>query len=387
MNSTKASNTGSSPQVRHRPVVLLADDDTSFVASLRDALSNEPYDLLVANDGARALELFRQREVDLVVTDLRMPEMDGATLAGELARSPRVVPCIVMTAFGTPELEQQLERLGILHFIDKPIDVAELRQRIRQGLEQSAGDSLLHGMAVTSFLQLLALERKTCTVRVKREGEVGLLFFREGELYDASVENRTGLEAALELVTWNNVEISVTGHCPIRKKRIDLALEGLLLEAMRLEDERQLGLREASLEAGPESGLHSPTTERKSTMALEKHLEELKEIKGYLASGIMDFTGEVLVTDSSASNVDLEATGAVFNDIFRSAHEASGKIGLEACKKMTIGTPKGVIVMECSGVNAASHLHFIVVLTEDGNHALARKMLEKLVPAVVADMS
>ena len=122
-------------------------------------------------------------------------------------------------------------------------------------------------------------------------------------------------------------------------------------------------------------------------MALESYLHEFKDIKGYMASGIMDFTGETLLTDSVDSSVDLEATGAVFNDIFRNAHEASNKIGLDSCSKMTITTPKGLVVMECSGVDSPSHLHFIVVLKEDGNQALARKTLEKIVPKVVVAMS
>jgi predicted regulator of Ras-like GTPase activity (Roadblock/LC7/MglB family) len=240
---------------------------------------------------------------------------------------------------------------------------------------------------VASFLQLLALEQKTCTVRIKRQGDTGMLFLRNGELYDASHGEQTGLAAALEVVTWDQAEITVKNRCKVRGKRIDLGIEMLLLEAMRLMDEERRdnppGSRGSS--GGDESRL--PPTERGSTMALDDHLKEFKDIKGYLASGIMDFTGETLITDSTSGDIDLEATGAVFNDIFRGAHEASNKIGLEACKKMTITTPKGLVVMECSGTDAASHLHFIVVLTADGNQALARKTLEKIVPKVVDEMS
>ncbi len=369
------------------PTVLLADDDTSFVASLEDALSGEPYDLLLARDGAEARRLFDRHDVDLVVTDIRMPKLDGAGLVAEISRSSRPVPCIVMTAFGTPELELTLDRMGIVDFIDKPLDIAELRKRILEGLDESAGDSLLRGLSVASFLQLLALERKTCTVRIKHQGDSGILFFRQGELYDASHGDRTGLEAALELVAWDQAEITVSNRCKIKDKRIELSLERLLLEAMQRKDEQQ---RETSPWPRGPSGADtadSPSSERMWTMALDTYLQEFREIKGYLASGIMDFTGETLLTDSTTSDVDLEATGAVFNDIFRSAHEASGKIGLDSCRKMTIATPKGLVIMECSGADAASHLHFIVVMTVDGNQALARKTLEKIVPKVVDEMS
>ncbi|MCB1034157.1 MAG: response regulator [Acidobacteria bacterium] len=359
----------------------------SFLASIEDALSGEPYDLLLAGDGAEARRLFAEQKIDLVVTDLRLPKVDGTELVAEISRSQRPVPCIVMTAFGTPELELRLERMGVIDFIDKPLEIGDLRQRILDGLEERSGDSLLRGLSVASFVQLLALEHKTCTVRIKQEGDSGMLFFRNGQLYDASHGEQTGLEAAMELVTWDQAEITVKNRCKVRSKRIELGLEILLLEAMRLDDEK----RHVAASSPPRSvNGHEPhphPTERTSTMALETYLKEFKDINGYLASGIMDFTGETLVTDSTSADIDLEATGAVFNDIFRSAHEASGKIGMEACQKMTIATPKGMIVMECSGVDAASHLHFIVALKADGNQALARKTLEKIIPKVVADMS
>lgn len=363
-----------------RPVVLLADDDASFIASLQDALSGEPYDLLIATDGEAARKLLRKNHVDLLVTDIRMPKVDGAELVAEICRSDRPVPCIVMTAFGTPEMELKLERMGILELINKPIEVGELRQQVRRGLQQAAEGSLLRGLSVSSFLQLLAMERKTCTVRVKRGADTGLLFFRKGRVLDASLGERTSLDAAFELLTWEEAEITVENHCRVKNDSINIGLEGLLLEAMRRKDEEERG-------PGSSRPHAEEPTHRRSDMALEDYLQEFKEIKGYLASGVMDFTGETLVTDSVSSNVDLEATGAVFNDIFRNAHEASGKIGLEACQKMSISTPKGLIVMQCSGVDAPSHLHGIVVLQQDGNQALARNTLDRILPKFVAEMS
>ncbi len=117
--------------------------------------------------------------------------------------------------------------------------------------------------------------------------------------------------------------------------------------------------------------------------AVETHLDAFKEIKGYLASSIMGFSGTILVSHSKTDSIDMEAVGAVFNDIFRSAHEAAGEIGLEACTDTVITTPKGVIVMKCSGVKSAAHIHFIVILEAGGNQSLVRVQLQKAVPAAV----
>ena len=122
-------------------------------------------------------------------------------------------------------------------------------------------------------------------------------------------------------------------------------------------------------------------------MALETHLETLREIKGFRAAAIMNYTGEVLVSTSVDQGIDLNMVGATFNDIFRSAHEASKKIGLDACHETVISTPKGLVIMRCSGVNAQVHYHMIAVLTADGNQALMKMQLEKLVPKIMHELA
>ncbi|MCE6982563.1 response regulator, partial [Pseudomonas frederiksbergensis] len=63
-----------------RPSVLLVDDEASILNSLRRLLRSQPYELLLAESGAQALEVLEQRPVSLVISDARMPNMDGATL-------------------------------------------------------------------------------------------------------------------------------------------------------------------------------------------------------------------------------------------------------------------------------------------------------------------
>jgi predicted regulator of Ras-like GTPase activity (Roadblock/LC7/MglB family) len=121
-------------------------------------------------------------------------------------------------------------------------------------------------------------------------------------------------------------------------------------------------------------------------MALESYLDRFKKINGYKASAIMNFTGEILAQDSNDPQIDLGMVGATFNDIFRTAHSASDKIGLEACREATISTPKGIIIMRCSGVKSKVHYHTIAIFTADGNQALAKMEMEKMIPAVMDEL-
>ena len=122
-------------------------------------------------------------------------------------------------------------------------------------------------------------------------------------------------------------------------------------------------------------------------MALESYLERFKKINGYKASAIMNFTGEILAQDSNDPHIDLGLVGATFNDIFRTAHEASDKIGLEACREAAISTPKGIIIMRCSGVKSKVHYHTIAIFSADGNQALAKMEMAKMIPQVMEELA
>ncbi len=122
-------------------------------------------------------------------------------------------------------------------------------------------------------------------------------------------------------------------------------------------------------------------------MSIETILSELRGIKGYKSSGLMDFTGELLISDSADESTDLELASATFNDIFRGAHEASEKVGLEATTEMILNTPNGIIIILCSGVDSEPHLHLISVLEKDGNQALAKMTMKKLMPKFVTELS
>lgn len=103
----------------HTPkkTVLLVDDETPFILSLTTGLDNyrSKYNILTAKNGKHAVRILESSSVDLVVTDLRMPEMDGFELLAHMSAHFPSIPAIVMSAFGTQEIKNgsgPWERLG-----------------------------------------------------------------------------------------------------------------------------------------------------------------------------------------------------------------------------------------------------------------------------------
>jgi len=126
---------------------------------------------------------------------------------------------------------------------------------------------------------------------------------------------------------------------------------------------------------------------REREVMLDDKLDSLKSVNGYKGSAIADYTGEVLVSDIGSIKGDLEMSAATFNDIFRSAHKASKDLDLGMTETMQIMTSEGIVMMACSGEDARAHIHVFAIFEKDGNQALAKMALKKLVPQIVDELA
>jgi len=119
----------------------------------------------------------------------------------------------------------------------------------------------------------------------------------------------------------------------------------------------------------------------------ETILEDLSAVKGYLGGAISNYTGECLVCDTARLSGNLEEVSATFNDVFRDSHKISNALKLGATQIMEIHTEKAVILMGCSGEDARVHLHIFAIFQNDGNVALGKMMLRKILPKAVEMLS
>ena len=112
------------------------EDEKTFQLTLMDGLRKYEQDfrVLSAENGRIAKEILETLPVDLVVTDLKMAEMDGLELLAYIRKNNPYIPVIVMTAFGNPELENWLQSLGVFAYLEKPIDFIELTNKILSAL-------------------------------------------------------------------------------------------------------------------------------------------------------------------------------------------------------------------------------------------------------------
>ncbi len=106
--------------------ILIVDDEKNYLLILSAVLQEEGYDTLIANSGAEALELLAATAVDLVVTDMKMPGMDGMELLEQIKKRDAELPVIMMTAYGTVEKAVEAMQKGAYNYILKPFENARL---------------------------------------------------------------------------------------------------------------------------------------------------------------------------------------------------------------------------------------------------------------------
>ena len=240
--------------------VLIVDDEETLLLIIESRFEDykDQFKVHTAANGKEAIQALESNVIDFVVTDLNMPILDGIELLAYMSTKFPTIPAIAMTAFSTPQVEAKLKKMGTLRILDKPINLDMLAHTVLKGLARSHQGGNLTCIAVSNFIQLINMEEKTCVVEVhSEEKRRGFLYFNQGELYDAMLDDLVGEPACYEMVAWDNAQLYLKDH-PMKKarKRINQGVMSLVLEGLRLKDEA--AARQGHQPPGPEPSAAIP---------------------------------------------------------------------------------------------------------------------------------
>ncbi len=249
------------------PKVLIIDDDQSMLRLLEKELEeySDFFSVETTTDGQEALNILSGTDISLIITDLRMPGIDGFEFLGIAIRVYPDIPVMAMTAYDRPKTKDVVMKSGAVDYMTKPVEALELFRRVRKLLKKQQEGGSLNRVSLETYLQLVEMEEQTCTLRIVRQsgGRKGVLFFKNGQLMDARIGDRKGLEAAYEILSWSAVSLSIENDCPVKEKFIDGELQAILLDAMRSKDE---GAEEPEPDA-PVSDAAAPAESRQKAEA------------------------------------------------------------------------------------------------------------------------
>ncbi len=222
---------------------------------LEVSLKKAGYSVTTAKDGLDALQKIELSMPDLILSDTRLPKMDGYALVRRLKEHPDwgLIPVVFLTSQKSIEDKIRGLELGVEDYLTKPIFVRELIARVnlllarrtREGIATRAhpttGRTRFSGsiadMNVVDLLQTFEVSRKSGIVHLTNGESAADIFFRDGKVVDAALGRLCGEEAVYRALIWNDGEFEVEFTKVENPDAIESSTQGLLMEGMRRVDE------------------------------------------------------------------------------------------------------------------------------------------------------
>jgi len=380
--------------------ILIVDDEALFRRSLAEGLQQHEanWQVLTADNGLVARAILEREPVDLLLTDLAMPESDGFELLAYLAEHRPWIPALVLTAFGTDETGKRLGSLGFEWFLEKPVDLDALVERI-SAIFESGATGFMRGISLPTFLQILELERKSCQVRVSAGGRTGTLILVGGALHDAEAGPLVGEEAAAEIVCWDGAELEMSAVSETPNRRIRTPLRELMLDSFRRRDENLAGRGGKVPRGGDASsrrasrGAKPIRKERKENeMSIAEKLKELTVIDGFAGAGLYTPAGESLGVLSANSGFTKDI-GVLANNVLQNAQRASLEMGTGRGQQVHVQAEKAHILVRCLNEGTdplksepgKAHVHLVLALTSDDAIGLAKMKINSVIEKLASE--
>ena len=121
------------------PPILVREDDLSVAKGLEMVLSEEGFDVNLAGTGKLALEAFKQKRFDLLVADLRLPDINGMEVIKQIKAAKPETEVIVITGYGTTATAVEAMKLGVHDFLPKPFTEDQIKKAIDEALQEHVG--------------------------------------------------------------------------------------------------------------------------------------------------------------------------------------------------------------------------------------------------------
>jgi CheY-like chemotaxis protein len=236
--------------------LLLVDADPRSVRVLEVSLRKAGYSVTTATDGLDALTKIESLTPDLVLSDTRLPKLDGYTLVRKLKERGdwAGIPIVFLTSQKSIEDKIRGLELGVEDYLTKPIFVRELLARVNLLLARrtqeniaASNKSTMSGrtrftgstqdMAVVDLLQTFEVSRKSGVVHLHGGGHDAHIYFRDGKVVDAELGRLRGEEAIYRSLIWNEATFEVEFKSVANEDVIDGSTQALLMEGMRRVDE------------------------------------------------------------------------------------------------------------------------------------------------------
>ncbi|MGB3222733.1 MAG: response regulator [Desulforhopalus sp.] len=227
--------------------VLVVDDEEDMLWMLQRNLNKgmQDVEILAAKSAEEALAILSDKPANLVITDINMPGMNGLDLLIEINNRFPETGVIIMTAYPSNAYENKAMMSGSLRFIEKPFDINDVRNIVKEALKVHEGfQGTVDGVDLIDIVQFNALSRATAALKVTTGKLEGMIFFKDGAVVHAMCGQETGEVAFFTILEFNGGSLQNIRGVQPPIVSIHKSIEGLLFEAAVKNDEN-IALRES----------------------------------------------------------------------------------------------------------------------------------------------
>ena len=221
--------------------ILIVDDEETLTWSMSKSLSKDKdkFEVIIANSGEDALKVLEKEPINLVISDIRMPGISGLDLLNRIRKNYPDIKVIIMTAYGSPDVQKEANIRGSLYYIEKPFEIKEIRKMILDSLKEKGKgfQGQLHDLLLTDVIQMNCLGKSHSSLTIKSGAREGKIYFKNGFITHAEAGNEEGEEAFYHILTWpEGTFMSKRGDSP-PEKTIEKDWQFLIMEGIRIADE------------------------------------------------------------------------------------------------------------------------------------------------------
>ena len=227
---------------RHK--VLLVDDDPDLLEIFRETIAMLPSqpEVHITSSGARALAMLEKDEYRLLVSDLKMPKMDGLQLLSVVRRKYPELRTVVLTAVMDEQFRSRVYALGVDLYWHKPGTEEEMTQFLEcmealVGRECEGGFRGVQSKSLVDLVQLECISQSSTVLRITNGPLTGRIWINNGEVVDAETEEQHGETAFQNILRWKAGNFEFLPAEPTRPRTVFKSYNALLLETAQAIDE------------------------------------------------------------------------------------------------------------------------------------------------------
>ncbi len=321
--------------------LMVVDDELDIASIVGERLAELGYDIDVEWDPREAIKMLKNESFDLVVTDLKMPYIDGFQLMGWMKDNCPLTKVVVITAHGSPSAYRAALKRGAVLYVEKPFDLDEFAQKINTILEPTKEfEAKIESISPFDLMQMIALAGGNRRLSVKSIKGSGEIYVKNGELVYAKAGEDFMDRAFFRMLSWESGIFNVLPWIEPPNEFSSQNIKDLLIEAAKkidegtpLAEEKKLKTKSNIFNVKAAIAKNEGIVEEEIDISKFIPIQEITKIKGVEAALRVDSKWK-LIESSKMKNPKAIIRAAFF------LNEWGSKIG----EKFDLSSPEEIIL-------------------------------------------